>query len=165
MSSSRILQICCVLLCVVSVTGYFELLQRGNLDLWSHPARLARVDPWIHHFHHLQRVSFLTVENSWNMLKHVETCWEFRGIETVASFDLFWHKVHFCHSENKLEQGLGSHGLAEAGSCFGSVEARALTLPHKRQYRTKHIDFHNLPHLAALVGVYVYIKIVVSYNI
>ena len=69
MSSSRILQIaggnvCCVLLCVVSVTGYFELLQRGNLDLWSHPARLARVDPWIHHFHYLPRVSFLTVENS-----------------------------------------------------------------------------------------------------
>ncbi len=28
------------------MSGYFELLQRGKLDLWSHPARLARVDPW-----------------------------------------------------------------------------------------------------------------------
>ena len=28
------------------MSGYFELLQRGKLDLWSNPARLARVDPW-----------------------------------------------------------------------------------------------------------------------
>ena len=62
-------------MCAVSVTGYFELLQRGNLDLWSHPARLARVDPWIHRFHLFQRVSFFNI--SCKYLEHViETCLE-----------------------------------------------------------------------------------------